>query len=133
MARSSGCTTRVCINEPMIGELSAKQVEELESDLLRLKRDLEDLLATTQSAAKPVTLRDNVGRLSRMDEMHNQSILLANRNLTKNRLKQVILAIERISNDTYGRCSVCDELISLARLKAYPEAAMCLQCKSESE
>ncbi len=133
MACASGCATCVRINEQMIGELSASQVQELEADLLQLKKDLKDLLATTESGAKPVTLRDNVGRLSRMDEMHNQSILLANRNLTKNRLKQVIPAIARIGNDTYGCCSVCGELISFARLKAYPEAAMCLECKSESE
>lgn len=114
-------------------ELSANQVTELELDLQNLKTSLDDLLAATESGAKPVKLKDNTGRLSRMDEMHNQSILLANRNMTRNRLKQVIAAIARISADTYGFCSGCEELIPFNRLKAYPEAAMCLPCKSENE
>jgi RNA polymerase-binding transcription factor len=114
-------------------ELSGRQIAELEVDLHHLKKNLEDLLTTTEPGSQPVTLRDNIGRLSRMDEMHNQSILLANRNLTKNRLRQVIAAMARISNKTYGCCSECEEPISFARLKAYPEAAMCLACKSERE
>lgn len=114
-------------------DLSANQFMELESDLQKLKLSLEDLLAATESGTKPVKLKDNAGRLSRMDEMHNQSILVANRNVTKNRLNQVAAAIDRIKNDTYGCCTVCGEPIAFFRLKAYPEAAMCLTCKSESE
>ena len=117
----------------MTSEIIPGQIRELEADLQLLRQHLEDLLASTASGAKPVTLRDNTGRLSRMDEMHNQSILLANRNLTKNRLKQVIMAVIRIDQDTYGYCRVCEEPISFARLKAYPEADMCLKCKGESE
>lgn len=114
-------------------ELSASQIQALETDLRQLKQDLEGLLDTTESGAKPVTLRDNTGRLSRMDEMHNQSILVANRNLTRNRLKQVLIALTRADKDTYGRCTTCDEPISYPRLKAYPEADMCLDCKGEIE
>ena len=114
-------------------ELSADQVTELEQDLQNLKTSLDELLTATESGTKPVKLKDNTGRLSRMDEMHNQSILIANRNVTKNRLKQVIAAIARISADTYGYCLACDEMIPFNRLKAYPEAGMCLVCTSENE
>lgn len=117
----------------MSNELSADEIRELEIDLHDLQRHLENLLAVTEAGAKPVLLKENAGRLSRVDEMHNQSILLANRNLTKNRIKQVIAALGRIKQDNYGHCTVCDEDIAFKRLKAYPEAAMCLACKSESE
>ena len=117
----------------MDDKLSASQVTELASDLQKLKSDLESLIAATESGTRPVKLKDNAGRLSRMDEMHNQSILLANRNMTKNRLREVMAAIARIRDGTYGYCTVCDETILFKRLKAYPEAAMCLQCKSQRE
>jgi DnaK suppressor protein len=120
-------------HQSMDDELSASQVTELEGVLQELKLSLEGLLVTTESGSKPIKLKDNVGRLSRMAEMHNQSILLANRNMTQNRLKQVIAAIARISNHTYGYCTACEEPISFGRLKAYPEAAMCLDCKSKRE
>jgi len=114
-------------------ELTQAQLRELETDLQGLQTSLQDLLAATESGSQPVKLRDNAGRLSRMDEMHNQSILLANRNVTSNRLRQVIAAISRIKTDAFGYCSSCDELIAFNRLKAYPEATMCLTCKSASE
>lgn len=117
----------------MHDELSASQVAELEVDLQRLKASLESLLLATESGAKPVKLKDNVGRLSRMAEMHNQGILLANRNVTQTRLKQVIAAIAGIGNDSYGYCSACQEFIAFGRLKAYPEATMCLDCQSDNE
>ena len=75
-------------DNPMGDELSPAQLTELESDLHDLKTSLEDLLIATETGAKPVSLRENTGRLSRMDEMHNQSILLANRNVTRNRLSR---------------------------------------------
>ena len=114
-------------------DLSDKQIRELKDDLHELQSSLQGLLEQTESGAKPVKLKDNAGRLSRMDEMHNQSILIANRNLTRNRLKQVIFALTRIEQDHYGFCSECDELIAFNRLKAYPEAIMCLKCQSEKE
>jgi len=117
----------------MTHNLSAMQLNELKADLHRLQSSLEELLNATESGTKPVKLKDNAGRLSRMDEMHNQSILVANRNVTRNRLKQVMLAIERIKQQNYGSCSNCDEPIAFNRLKAYPEANMCLNCKSEKE
>ena len=115
--------------------LSESRRQALHDDLLKLKADLESLLAATETGAKPVQLKDNKGRLTRMDEMHNQSILVANRNVTKNRLRQVMTAIGRLEGDsgTDGECTQCGEPISFPRLKAYPEASMCLQCKSESE
>ena len=117
----------------MSEELSASQLKELEADLVALKLELEDLLSLTESSAKPVKLKDNAGRLSRMDEMHNQSILLANRNVTKNRLKQTLEAQEKVKQDIYGECDTCFEPIAFKRLKAYPETSMCITCKSKVE
>jgi DnaK suppressor protein len=112
---------------------SQPQLDELKADLSDLERSIQELLDKTENGTKPVKLKDNIGRLSRMDEMHNQSILVANRNVLKNRLRQIALARLRIDDDTYGTCTGCDENIAFPRLKAYPEAAMCIRCKSETE
>ena len=39
-------------------------------------------------------------------------------------------ALKRIEDGKYGICTVCDEPIPEARLKAYPTAAICVDCKS---
>jgi DnaK suppressor protein len=113
--------------------LNVSQVEELKADLAALEVSIQALLDSTEIGTKPVKLKDNIGRLSRMDEMHNQSILVANRNVLMNRLKQIRIAKLRINDDAYGICIECDRAIAFPRLKAYPEAAMCIECKSQSE
>ena len=113
--------------------LDQKQIAELTELLVELKASLEQLLEDTESGAQPVKLKDNQGRLSRMDEMHNQSILLANRNLTKNRLRKVLIAQQRITEGSYGECIECGDWIAYVRLKAYPEADMCIACQEETE
>lgn len=126
-------TGSVVDDDCMEDELSNDQLAELEADLKQVKSDLESLLEATEGGTVPVKLKDNAGRLSRMAELHDQSILMANRNVVKNRLKQVVVALERMHNGTYGDCSACGEPINFSRLKAYPDAAMCLACKSETE
>lgn len=112
----------------MKDDFSDKQLAEIRADLGTLKESLEALLTSTEAGTKPVKLKDNQGRLSRMDELHNQSILKANRNVTTNRLKQVNAAIQRLESGIYGYCTECDEPISFPRLKAYPDATMCVEC-----
>ena len=114
-------------------ELTREQLDHLGLVLRELEVDLQRLLSSTEQGAQPVKLKDNQGRLSRMDEMHNQSILVANRNVTGNRLKSVRSAQQRIAKGSYGYCQECGEPIGLNRLKAYPDAAMCLECQSYSE
>ena len=117
----------------MAAELTSPQITELHHDLDTLELALKQLLEDTEAGSKPVKLKDNAGRLSRMDEMHNQSILIANRNVTKNRLRHVKIARQRMRDELYGLCLSCEEPIAFQRLKAYPEASLCIDCKSADE
>lgn len=117
----------------MADELTKEQLSALTMSLEHLASELELLLTATESGAAPVKLKDNQGRLSRMDELHNQSILIANRNLTRNRLKAIIQAKARLNDGNFGFCITCDDPIAYNRLAAYPEASMCISCQSEAE
>jgi DnaK suppressor protein len=46
-------------------------------------------------------------------------------------LRAIEAAIERIDNGNYGICSICEEEISLARLKAVPWTSVCIACKEK--
>ena len=106
---------------------------EMRQELQALAARLSSLLTNTESAAEQVPLKENASRLSRMDEMHNQSILRANRTVTRNRLIEIKKAFGRIEDGSYGTCLECLEAIALPRLKAYPEASLCLACKAAGE
>lgn len=114
-------------------ELTSEQRSRLKTALERLEQELIDLLSTTEAGAKPVKLKDNQGRLSRMDELHNQSILIANRTVTRNRLKAVMRAKQRLQLNGYGFCTSCEEPVGFKRLEAYPDASMCIGCQSDNE
>lgn len=116
-----------------VPELTASQRESLHEALVQLDTELTALLDATADGEKPVKLKDNQGRLSRMDELHTQSILKANRTLTTNRLKAVRRAKARFEAGSYGYCLGCDEPIAYSRLDAYPDAERCLGCQSDVE
>ena len=48
-------------------------------------------------------------------------------------LKQVDVAIEKISEGDYGVCTQCEDSIPEARLKVVPYTEFCTQCLSEME
>ena len=48
-------------------------------------------------------------------------------------LDAVVKALDRLASGTYGRCITCDRPITLARLDALPETALCIECASAGE
>lgn len=45
--------------------------------------------------------------------------------------RDVLDALARLEQGTYGRCESCERWIDKARLKAAPEARYCLACQAE--
>lgn len=48
-------------------------------------------------------------------------------------MNKIEIALRKIDEGIYGMCEECDELISLRRLEARPEAPLCIQCKEAQE
>ena len=99
----------------------------------KLEKELELSIASSESTSKPVDLDEAIGRISRIDAIQNQKIVAANRRSMQLRLKLVRAAQTALDNDDYGFCRVCDDNIAYGRLKAKPEATMCVQCQSKRE
>lgn len=49
------------------------------------------------------------------------------------RLHEVEAALRRMAEGTYGICQACGRPIDVARLKAIPFAAFCLECQAKRE
>ena len=114
-------------------EFTPEEINSLKQALVDLISEFEQLLGATEAGSQPVKLKDNQGRLSRMDELHNQSILKANRTLTANRLQAARAAMTKLDEGYYGYCDACDEQIAFNRLMAYPDASHCINCQSDLE
>ena len=48
-------------------------------------------------------------------------------------IKKIKKALIRIENKTFGICEVCEEEISIERLKARPVTTQCIECKTREE
>jgi DnaK suppressor protein len=48
-------------------------------------------------------------------------------------LEQTERALARMDDGTYGRCQSCGRPIGKARLKAFPRATLCVECKQREE
>lgn len=44
------------------------------------------------------------------------------------KLKEIEQALSRIKKKTYGTCQKCGKKVKIERLKAYPEASLCIKC-----
>ena len=49
------------------------------------------------------------------------------------KLKEIREALDKISNGNYGICEMCEEPISLERLKVKPYAKYCISCREINE
>ena len=116
-----------------MNELSKKQRDELQQELIQLQEELRKLLEDSNDGAQPVSLDEPIGRLSRMDAMQQQSMVQANRRTAQTRLARIDTALRRFADEEYGLCASCEEEIGYARLKAQPEAPFCIECQSNKE
>ena len=48
-------------------------------------------------------------------------------------IRKIDQALARLENGTYGICEVCEEEISIERLKARPVTTLCIECKRKEE
>ena len=113
--------------------LTRRQLSELHEELLALKDLLLRQLHDSQEGAKPVSLDEPIGRLSRMDALQQQHMVQANRRTAQMRLDRIEAAIRRYGTSEYGMCLDCEEDISFDRLKARPETPFCLDCQTRRE
>ena len=117
----------------IVDELTQEQQRHLHQQLVQLRDQLTALLSESVEQSQPVDLDKPIGRLSRMDEMQQQSMAQANRRSTEQRLVQVDAALGRIARQEYGACVACEEEIGFGRLQARPEAPFCLECQTARE
>ena len=114
-------------------ELTDREKDSLREALLTLREELSDMLASSEGDAAPVDLEEPIGRLSRMDAMQQQNMIMANRRAARSRLQQTHAALTRFDEDEYGDCLDCGEAIDFRRLVAKPESLFCLKCQNGRE
>ena len=109
--------------------LVAHQIEQIRSELLRSLSKLERSLKASDGAARPRDLeQDTVGRLSRIDALQNQGLTKNLAERERAQLGQIVEALRRLEEGTYGACNACGSPIPVERLLVFPETLACSAC-----
>lgn len=100
----------------------------LEEERLQLKEELARLDAR---APEGIGYHDHIA--DDATDVMDQTTRAALRRHLEIRLREVEAALRRMEEGTYGICQACGRPIDVARLKAIPFAAFCLECQSKRE
>jgi DnaK suppressor protein len=79
---------------------------------------------------QPTELPDEVDQAS---AAYLSSFSLRLRGREKTFLKKIDYTLSKIDDGSFGICEECEEMISVKRLNARPEATLCIQCKETQE
>lgn len=109
--------------------LSDAEIEELTTLLEARRVEVEAALSGASEDAKPVSLDEPIGRLTRMDAIQQQHMASARKQALELQRKQIASALSRLKSGDYGDCIRCEEPIGYARLRARPETPLCLSCQ----
>ena len=99
-------------------ESAQREIEELKAEIPRL-----------EELVKPVPPDNAIGRISRMDNIVNQSVAEAQLSKAKVRVLKLEEALKRVEEDEeFGLCVDCGDPIPMKRLAAMPETELCVEC-----
>jgi DnaK suppressor protein len=109
--------------------LTPEQLSELRADIERQIDRLLRSLEQTRRAARPVVLdQTSVGRLSRIDAIQNQAMSQGLEAREEAKRAELLEALRRIEEGTYGTCATCGGGIPFGRLQVFPETVRCSRC-----
>ncbi len=116
----------------MAGGLTSDQIKALGRALAALRQSLQSQDEDSAEWRAPVELdQQSVGRLSRMDAMQQQSMMLAEKSRRQAELQRIERALQLMEEGEYGYCVTCGEEIGQGRLGLDPSILTCLKCASE--
>lgn len=88
-----------------------------------------DRLGEPASATGNTFIAGIEGARADADDEREVALLMHDRH----ELDEVLAALQRIRQGTYGMCSGCGETIEMGRLRVAPEARLCLGCQRSVE
>jgi len=109
--------------------------------LSRKARQLERVRAGVQSQAFGADEREATGELTRVDQhpadtadfSFQRELSDTQQRILQQEEEQVRQAIDRARAGQYGICASCGNPIGRERLKARPEATLCIECQARHE
>ena len=119
--------------------LGARQIRHFQDQLLEQREQHRDTVVRLYGEAvqdNPENLGDSPGRTHLADlgsDTFEQSQNLGLAEQASRTVSEIVRALERIEQGTYGTCENCGRRIAIERLEAIPYASRCAECQSKAD
>lgn len=94
----------------------------------RLAERREALTVLVEKVEKSARRKLDKGFEEQAIQRENEEVLTSLDDSLTEELRQIENALQRIEKSEYGKCESCGEEISIKRLKAVPQANLCIKC-----
>lgn len=94
-------------------------------------KELTENIEFLKDQSKPVPPSVALGRLTRMEAINDKSVAEEMLRKSTRRLERMENARKRLDSGTYGLCIRCKKEIPHGRLRAVPEALICIPCSEK--
>lgn len=117
------------------------ELKKFKKMLIEKRQLLADDIRRMEEECCNTSRRDASGDLSHMPihmadvaaDNYEQEITLGLIEMEEREIREIDAALRRIEEGDYGVCEACDIDIKVARLKAIPNARLCIKCKRLEE
>ena len=100
----------------------------IKQKILGLITQSEQDILDMENMTAPVSPENSIGRISRMDAIHNKSVMEAALRHKKEKLSKLKVALSNLEKPDFGICSRCKNPIQSGRLIYMPESTLCIRC-----
>ncbi len=122
-------------------KFNRKELMEFKKLLLRKKEEILDGIKHISEDALKKSQKDAAGDISGYTyhmadvatDTYDREFSLGLASTDREALYELDDALKRIDDGTFGLCEVCKSLISKSRLKAIPNARLCVKCQEKKE
>lgn len=98
--------------------------EKIESEISITQQKVEELKDLTN----PISPDDAIGRVSRMDAINNKAVNDLALRQAEFKLNKLKMALDKINDPGFGKCTRCGGQIQEGRLMLMPENRLCIRC-----
>lgn len=108
-------------------------IKAMKKRLLDRRKELEGVIESRAETKTDAELdQQRIGRLSRMDAMQQQAMEDETSRRRDQEIGRIAAALQRIEEDDFGYCSVCEEPIAPKRLENDPATPLCVNCAAKA-
>lgn len=108
--------------------MNQKQIKEIEEKILQEIKKTTNSILEYRKLTKPISPENAIGRVSRMDAINNQSVILASLRKAEEKLHKLQKVKKEIIKKDFGTCVKCKKMIPIERLLIIPEINKCVHC-----